>query len=133
MSQSDDVVQESNEHRYFSPSVLKSYTADVLMRTEALVLLKYQPAFADKDVLDIGIGSGRTTIYLAPLAKRYIGIDYSPAFVHHTHETLPQVQTQLGDMRDLKGFGAEEFDFVMASYNVIDCVAHDDRMKTLTG
>ena len=132
MSQSENMVQVSNEHGYFSSRVLKSYTSHMLMRTEAIALLKYQPAFADRDVLDIGIGSGRTTIYLAPLAKRYVGIDYSPTFVDHTQKTMPQVRTQLGDMRDLNGFGAEEFDFVMASYNVIDCVSHEDRLKTLS-
>jgi SAM-dependent methyltransferase len=130
-NQSENMVKVSNERTYFSTNVLDSYTTYELMRAEALVLLKYQPSFAERDVLDIGVGTGRTTVYLAPLAKHYIGIDFSPVFIDFVNKAMPHIQAQLGDMRDLSDFGAEEFDFVMASFNVIDVVAHNDRIKTL--
>lgn len=101
------------------------------MRAEALVLLEYQPFFAQKRVLDIGIGTGRTTVYLAPLADEYVGIDFSPIFVDFVNKTMPQYCAQLGDMRDLSKYHSGQFDFVMGSFNVLDVVDHEDRMRTL--
>lgn len=131
MDPSENMVQVSNRKRYFSPSVLRGYTSYNLMRAEALVLLKYQPFFAQKDVLDIGIGAGRTTVYLAPLAREYVGIDFSPAFIDFVNNSMPQVNAKLCDMRDLGEFNAEAFDFVMGSFNVLDIVTHQDRLLTL--
>lgn len=131
MGQSENMVRISNQNAYFCPNVLGVYTADTLMRAEALALLKYQPYFAQKRVLDIGIGAGRTTIYLAPLATEYVGIDFSPTFIDHVNRTMPHVSAKLGDIRDLSDFDSAHFDFVMASFNVIDFVSHDDRLKAL--
>jgi SAM-dependent methyltransferase len=131
MGPSENMVQVSNQRNYFAPSVLRGYTTYNLMRAEAMVLLKYQPCFAHKKILDIGIGCGRTTIYLEPLAEKYVGIDFSPTFVDFVNTAMPSVDARLCDMRDLGEFNAESFDFVLASFNVIDFVTHQDRLKTL--
>lgn len=131
MAQSENMVQASNTETYFSSNVLRSYTTFTLMRAEALALLKYQPYFAQKSILDIGIGTGRTTVYLAPMAKEYVGIDFSPTFIDFVNKTMPQVKANLGDMRDLRDYKPEQFDFVMGSFNVLDVVTHEDRIKTL--
>src|SRR5882757_852620 len=101
MGLSENAVEALSERAYSAAGVVDSWTRYDLMRTEALVLLKYQPFFADKNVLDIGIGAGRTTVYLAPLAKRYVGIDFSSPLIDFVNKTMPQVRAQLGDMRDL--------------------------------
>lgn len=131
MAQSENMVQASNQKTYFSSSVLHSYREFRLMRAEALALLKYQPYFADKNILDIGIGTGRTTVYLAPMAKEYVGIDFSPTFIDFVNKTMPHVTAKLGDMRDLGDYKSERFDFVLGSFNVLDVVTHEDRIKTL--
>lgn len=125
------MVQASNRKRYFSSKVLPEYTTYNLMRAEARVLLKYQPYFFQKDVLDIGIGAGRTAVYLAPLARKYVGIDFSPMFIEFVNSTMPAVSAMLADMRDLSDFENGQFDFVMASFNVIDFVTHRDRLVAL--
>jgi ubiquinone/menaquinone biosynthesis C-methylase UbiE len=98
---------------------------------EVSALLKYQPFFAGKDVLDLGVGTGRTTYYLAPLAERYTAIDYSPHMIGYMHEHFPDVRALLVDMRNLSVFADESFDFVLGSSNVVDAVSHADRLTVL--
>jgi SAM-dependent methyltransferase len=93
--------------------------------------LRYQPMFFQRDVLDLGVGAGRTARYLAPLARRYESIDYSQVMVDSMGEALPGVSVRLGDMRDLSAFASESFDFVLAAYNLISAVSHVDRLQVL--
>ncbi|WP_168170384.1 class I SAM-dependent methyltransferase [Rhodanobacter sp. C03] len=97
-----------------------------------MALLKYHATFAQLDILDLGVGAGRTTIYLAPLARRYEAIDYSPEMVATMQATMPAVSVHLGDMRDLSCFPDGSFDFVLGACNVIDAVNHEDRGRTLS-
>lgn len=120
-----------NARVYHRRDVLDYYRDDTLAREDGVALLKYQPAFAGKDVLDIGAGTGRTAIYLAPLARRYQAIDYSPVMVREFECALPGVAVALADMRDLSRFPDEDFDFVLASNNVFDAVDHEGRLRTL--
>jgi SAM-dependent methyltransferase len=125
------VQDQVNDRVYQAASVVRHYHSDRLERAEACALLKYQPTFAGQDVLDVGVGTGRTAIYLAPLARRYEGIDYSQHMVDRARASLPGLSIQHRDMRDLKGYGAGSFDFVLGSNNVLDAVSHDDRLRTL--
>lgn len=120
-----------NARVYQRAGVERIYRARTLMRFEAVALLKYQPAFAQKDVLDIGVGTGRTSIYLAPLARHYEAVDYSPVMVRSMRAAFPEVSVHLADMRDLSYFKDASFDFVFAPNNVIDAVGHDDRLRVL--
>lgn len=121
-----------NDRVYQSPSVVRHYPSDRLEVAEALALLKYQPAFAGRDVLDLGVGTGRTAIYLAPLAHRYVGIDYSPYMVRQACRRLPEVSIELGDMRDLSTHPPNSFDLVFGTNNVLDAVSHEERLQVLS-
>lgn len=122
---------EVNRRVYHAPGVDRSYASWTLTRAEAATLLKYQSAFASRDVLDLGVGTGRTSIYLAPLAKRYEGIDYSPVMVERMRSSLPGISVRLGDLRTLAPFHDGSFDFVFGPNNVLDAVSHDDRLRAL--
>ncbi len=126
-----DLQDEANRRVYHSPRVEQEYHSWELTRCEALALLKYQPAFAGRDVLDLGVGTGRTAIYLAALARRYEAIDYSPVMVQRTRANLPDVSVRLGDLRDLSAFDDTSFDMVFALNNVLDAVSHEDRAHSL--
>jgi SAM-dependent methyltransferase len=130
---SPDLQDRLNRRVYYTKGVERSYArAELLTRAEAMALLKYQAAFAGRDVLDIGVGTGRTTAYIAPLARHYEGIDYSPVMIEYFRRAQPEVAAQLGDMRDLSMFERGSFDLVFASNCVIDAVSHEDRLRTLS-
>lgn len=120
-----------NARVYHSERVVKKYQWPELDHREVVVLLKYQPAFFNRDVLDIGVGTGRTTRFLAPLSHRYECLDYSPAMVQFLRSTMPDISTRLADMRDLSMFAPESFDFVLATACVISAVSHEDRLRVL--
>ena len=120
-----------NARTYYRADVARSYLDEKLTRLEVMTLLRCQPAIVRKDILDIGVGTGRTSIYLAPLASTYQGIDYSPSMVRHMQANRPGIPVQLADMRDLGAFADRRFDFVFAPSNVLDAVGHEDRLRTL--
>ena len=59
-----------NRSVYEKRGVYRHYLSEALLPQEIACLLKYQPCFYGRDILDVGVGAGRTTRYLAPLAKR---------------------------------------------------------------
>ena len=120
-----------NRRVYLSPGVDRYYHEDQLNIAEGIALLRHQPAFAGRRVLDIGVGPGRTTPFLAPLANHYLGIDYSPVMVESFRHRFPTVPIACLDMRDLSSLAPESIDFVLASCNVIDAVSHRDRQQAL--
>ena len=130
----DPISTNSHQNRvntevYSAPDVTQIYTRNGLELAESVALLKYRSAFVDRDVLDIGIGTGRTTAVLAGLARSYVGIDYSETMVRFARRRFPDADIRHADMRDLGAFAEGSFDFVFATNNVIDAVSHDDRLK----
>lgn len=120
-----------NRRIYQAPGIARYYQSDRLDIAETMAFLAYQPAFAGRDVLDMGVGAGRTTRYLMPLARRYECIDSSAPMVEYVRHRLPGVPIRRADMRDLSAFATASFDFVLASCNLIDAVSHDDRFVVI--
>jgi SAM-dependent methyltransferase len=120
-----------NRRIYHAANIPAWYRSGHLDIAETMALLAWQPAFAGRRVLDMGVGSGRTTRYLAPLAAEYVCFDWSPPMVEYVRRHLPGVDVRLGDMRDLSAFANASFDFVFGSCNLIDAVSHDDRLRVL--
>jgi SAM-dependent methyltransferase len=89
------------------------------------------PALKGAAVLDLGVGGGRTTAFLAPPAGRYLGIDSSAGMVRLASERRPSEDIQLGDARHLEGIEDDSFDIVVFSNNGIDAVGHDGRPAVL--
>lgn len=131
MDTTQDVSASVNNAVYSTPRAVDEYVYYTLTRVETMTFLKYQPFIAGKNVLDIGVGAGRTSVYLAPLAKRYEGIDYSPAMVAYMKSAMPELSIRQSDMRKLDSFPANQFDFIFASNNVLDDVNHEGRLQTL--
>lgn len=122
---------EVNRAVYNAPFVYMYYISRSLMPAETACLSKYEQHFSGGDILDIGVGAGRTSRYLAPLARRYEAIDYSPVMVQYVKRTLPQISVHQADFRDLRMFEDGSFDFVFATANVIDALSHQDRLRAL--
>jgi SAM-dependent methyltransferase len=124
-----DRQAEVNRRVYHAKGVERHYTSSTLTRVEALTLLKYRAAFAGRSVLDLGIGTGRTSIYLAPLAAHYEGIDYSPVMIEHFRSAFPALSARVASLCDLSSNESGSVDFIFGSNNVIDAVSHAERMR----
>jgi len=122
---------EVNRAVYHARGVYRYYRSKSLLPVETAFLSKYQAYVAGHDVLDIGVGAGRTSRCLAPLARRYEAIDYSPVMVKYLKKKLPHISVRQADFRDLRMFEDCTFDFVFATANVIDALSHPDRMRAL--
>lgn len=84
-------------------------------------------------MLDLGVGSGRTAYTFAALARSYVGLDYSPRMIELARELIApedSVELAVGDARQLQ-LGDRRFDLVLFSYNGIDSVSHEDRLRIL--
>src|ERR1700681_556947 len=88
-----------NRAVYHSPGVHRYYLSKILTPPETACLLKYQPHISGRDVLDIGVGAGRTARYLAPLARHYEAVDYSPVMVGYVKKTMLEVSVRQADFR----------------------------------
>ena len=97
---------------------------------EMRIIAESWAAIREANVLDIGIGSGRTCGYLAPAALRYVGIDYSAAMIRAAAKRFPGLDLRVGDARKLD-FAAGEFSFVMFSFNGIDYIDPAERNAVL--
>jgi SAM-dependent methyltransferase len=115
---------------YQADNITDRYPVRGLDVAESVALLKYHACIMNRVVFDIGVGTGRTTRILAPLANRYTGIDYSLPMVRYVRQHMPEVDVHHADMRHLE-FEAQSFDCVFASNNVLDAVMHEDRLHVL--
>lgn len=72
------------------------------------------------DVLDVGVGGGRTTPHLARGARLYVGVDYADAMVRRCREAFPGLRFELADATRMPLFADGSFDLVVFSFNGID-------------
>jgi len=85
----------------------------------------------DKPILDIGVGAGRTTSLLQRISSDYIGVDYTRELLDIAVQKNPRVKYRLMDARDLHAFADGSFYLVNFSFNAIDAVDYDDRIRIL--
>jgi SAM-dependent methyltransferase len=122
---------EVNRSVYYSSGVYLYYLSKSIVPVEQACFRKYRDHIEGRDVLDVGVGAGRTARHLAPLARRYEAIDYSPVMVRYVRKNLPGISIRQADFRDLRAFENESFDFVLATANVIDALPHKGRLAAL--
>jgi SAM-dependent methyltransferase len=125
-------LAEQNRHLYEHPKIATHYAGDTaLTLCESVVLQQCRADYVDKHVLDLGVGAGRTTPWLAPGAASYVGLDYSQIMVTLCKARHPDRTILWGDARNFSTFADGSFDFVFFSYNGIDAVGHADRQRIL--
>lgn len=103
-----------------------------LFAAETAILAELGAEVSTARILDIGIGTGRTTAHLPPRCANYVGVDYAPEMIERAKSRFPGLDLRVMDARDLSPFGPGAFDVVLFSYNGIDYVGHDDRLKILS-
>lgn len=98
---------------------------------ERCALVAVAPHVRGVPILDIGVGTGRTTSLLLLLSDDYTAVDYTPAMVDACRRNHPEVDVRHGDARHLAELDDGRFGFVMFSFNGIDAMGHDDRARVL--
>jgi ubiquinone/menaquinone biosynthesis C-methylase UbiE len=126
---------EDNKKLYGSKAMAREYRCSSALTPPEISLLDIiTPSAANKKMLDIGVGAGRTTKFFAPVFGSYIGLDYSDAMIKECRERfhdMPNACFTEGDARNMQMFEDRSFDFVLFSFNGIDCVDRHDRSKVL--
>jgi SAM-dependent methyltransferase len=133
----DDVVHETTYDYFARDDVVAEYASfDFVLWPEQRIFEELRDRLASSRVLDIGVGAGRTTLRLAPLAAEYVGIDTSEKMIDACRERFGRApdgpRFAVADIRDLRGFEDDSFDLVLFSFNGIDTVGDDeDRSRSL--
>lgn len=98
---------------------------------ERVMFTRYRAAYEGKQVLDLAVGSGRTTPSLLPYAAGYIGVDLSEPMLEVARRRHPEATFLRMDVRDIARLGAGRFDFVLASCAILSAFSHEDRLQLL--
>ena len=127
-----DIVGSTNQAAWRRTWTARAYRhASDLFPAERAILDLLADQVAAGHLLDIGIGTGRTTGHLSRRSAGYIGVDYSPEMIERARLRFPEETLRVMDARDLSVFSEGRFDIVVFSYNGIDYVDHQDRLKIL--
>lgn len=127
----------SNERTYSFPLVV-SYFKGLrgLQKPEADVLERVAPTASDKRMLDIGVGGGRTTAHFAPPFFEYVGIDSAEPMVQACRKrftkSMDNGHFEVCDVRSMTRFADGTFDFILFSYNGLDYIDHEGRLRALS-
>lgn len=119
------------------PGIVSYYTQlQQLQPAEAVILQQLEESLPHMTVLDLGVGGGRTTQYLAHRVFDYTGIDYSPEMIQVCEQRFSnrgqRVRFQVCDVRDLSRFLDHSFDLIFFSFNGIDNISHRERLDFFT-
>ena len=130
------ITPDNNRIVYESEDVISYYLSQSdLQKPEETVLAELRNKLPKMSMLDIGVGAGRTTTHFAFLAKKYVGIDYSSQMVNACQRKFQNAPKKISfltaDARTMKFFENCSFDFILFSFNGIDYVNHDERIRTL--
>ena len=125
-----------NQQTYETASIVNYYTQlNALQPAEQMILDRWSEHLLRFRMLDIGVGAGRTTQHFQPRVAEYVGIDVSSEMIDACKNRFPQLTAsmfQVCDARDLSRFEDNSFDFILFSFNGIDYVSHNDRLRILT-
>ena len=110
--------------------LVRDYDRQDLRPVEAYVLERYRDALSGR-VLELGVGAGRVTRYLYPIATQLHGIDISPAMVRQSSRLFPNATITVRDLREVGVYGRATLDAVVGSFNVIDVLDDPDRQAVL--
>jgi SAM-dependent methyltransferase len=118
-------MRETNLDTWNKPEVASYYSAlNYLTPCERLLFDEYLRE--GMEILDLGVGGGRTTPYLSSLASRYIGADYAAEMIATCRKKFPDLEFQTVDAADLSRFASANFDAVIMAYNGIDNLMPDE-------
>ncbi len=118
---------------YSRADVVDSYLEDTTLQApEQTIFDLLNERLPNMAMLDIGVGGGRTTEHFGKVAQKYTAIDYSENMVQVCKDRYadnPELSFEVCDVRALDIFENDTFDFILFSFNGIDYISHEDRLK----
>jgi len=101
---------------------------DYLDSPELKIIEELKDILPKSNMLDMGVGGGRTTGYFLPLVNSYIGADYAPNMIAECKKKFRNKKIfEVLDVRNMSKFSDNMFDFILFSYNGIDSFGLEDR------
>lgn len=125
------VVPEPDDASWGAADVVADFATDGFSDAGERIALRSVQPWARGDVLDIGIGGGRTTGLLRPLARSYVGVDIAPEMLALARERFPDADLREGDAAGLAGLPDAAYDLVVFSFNGLDALDHPGRGTAL--
>jgi ubiquinone/menaquinone biosynthesis C-methylase UbiE len=117
---------------YEDPQIVSSFGRHrQLQPPEQTLLDELGAGLGAMDMLDLGVGAGRTAWSFAPRVKSYLGVDYARAMIERCKQDLPNYEFAVGDARRLEFAADNAYDFVLFSYNGIDHLELHERKHAL--
>ncbi len=130
-----DAVARWNRQVYENASIVAEYsTKQDLFNGEVAVLKTLGERLPDMAVLDLGVGTGRTTHHMAAIARSYVGIDVSADMIKvcsDNYSHLPCVYSLACADACTLPFKTDSFDLVLFSFNGLDYVGHKSRLQAI--
>src|SRR3989344_8531439 len=114
---------EENIKHFGSTKSIEAYSSDYLRSSERYVIDNFAKPGAR--VLDLGCGTGRTTLYIyrnvadSQPRGEGIGVDPAESMIERGKELHPELDLRVGDARKLE-FPDNHFDLVFFSFNGLD-------------
>ena len=94
-----DILIDENNDPVHDPEPLKEY----MDKWDGQDFINNMNLNFDKSVLEIGVGTGRLAVRVAPLCKSFCGIDISPKTIERARETSKSKQTTVAEISNLPG------------------------------
>jgi SAM-dependent methyltransferase len=112
-----------------------AYRNYTLAKSERKILALLKDRWHKVKMLDIGVGTGRTSYTFASIVNDYIGIDYSKKMIERCKDIIGENEAVRFDFQcatDLSKYYDRKFDFVLFSMNGICSVGHNERVKIIS-
>lgn len=116
-----------------SAGVVQEYAAFAeLYPGEIALINEISFDYSSPSILDIGVGAGRTVEALRGISGSYIGIEPAPGMVRRAQELHPEADLRCANVLDLAAVAPpSSFDIAFFSFNGIDYLTHEERLKAL--
>ncbi len=123
---------------YNRPEIAGHYLTSVLQPAEALLLQEVTARAGKVDMLDLGVGAGRTSFFFLPFVRSYLGVDLAPRMIDLCRERFAgyqgaaSINFRIGDAAALTSCADAVFDVALFSCNGIDCLSIERRAHCLS-
>ena len=120
-----------NASIFFDPKLPQYYAGLGLKPAEATFRSRHGEAWHNKALLDLGVGSGRTTRFFAAETAHYVGVDISEPMLAVARAAFPTATFLQMDLRAIAALGKESFDCVLGAFGILSAFTPAERLQLL--